>query len=85
MSDWHRKRLLALVDEIEDYFGSSEIPESLRERHQSAFAKAKQLSKSNLASSSDVLEASTALRHLQQDFIWHQLQTVGIGKTGSNE
>ncbi len=81
MADWDRKQLLTLVDEIEAQFGNQELPESIRGRYQSAFAKAKQLSKSNTASRSDVIDASNALRHLQQDLIWDQLQAVGIGKT----
>ena len=80
MADWDRKQLLTLVDEIEAQFGIEAIPESILSRYQSAFARAKQLSKSNTASRSDVMDASNALRHLQQDLIWHQLQAVGIGK-----
>ncbi len=72
-SEWARKKLLILIDEIESDFGNGTALGSLQSRYESTLEDAQQLAQSVSLQSGDLARIDRALRDIQQDAIWQQL------------
>jgi hypothetical protein len=72
-SEWARKKLLILIDEIENEFGNGTALGSLQSRYASTLEEAKHLAQSVSLQSGDLARIDRALRDIQQDAIWQQL------------
>jgi hypothetical protein len=73
VSEWARKKLSILIDEIQGEFGNGIALGSLQSRYESTLEEAKQLAQSVSLQSCDLARIDRALRDIQQDAIWQQL------------